>query len=203
MLQALPKAIYTTDAAGKITFYNQAAVELAGRTPELGSDEWCVTWRLYQSDGTPLPHDQCPMAVALKEKRRVTGSETIAERPDGSRAWFIPFPTPLFDSSGQLTGAVNMLIDITDRQKAELQSAKLAAIVASSDDAIVGKTLDGIVTSWNAGATRIFGYTAKEMIGQHIERIIPPELRPEEDRILAALRRGEHVDHFETVRLGK
>jgi PAS domain S-box-containing protein len=203
LLQALPTAIYTTDAAGKITFYNQAAVELAGRTPELGSDEWCVTWRLYQADGTPLPHDQCPMAVALKEKRRVTGSETIAERPDGSRAWFIPFPTPLFDSSGQLTGAVNMLIDVTDRQQAEFQSAKLAAIVASSDDAIVGKTLDGIITSWNAGATRIFGYTAEEMIGQHIERIIPPELRSEEDRILAALRRGEHVDHFETVRIGK
>ena len=203
LLQALPNAIYTTDAAGKITFYNQAAVELAGRTPELGSDEWCVTWRLYQADGTPLPHDQCPMAVALKEKRRVTGGETIAERPDGSRAWFIPFPTPLFDSSGQLTGAMNMLMDITDRQQAELQSARLAAIVASSDDAIVGKTLDGIITSWNAGAAQIFGYTAEEMIGQHIERIIPPELRSEEDRILAALRRGEHVDHFETVRIGK
>jgi PAS domain S-box-containing protein len=203
VLHALPTAIYTTDAKGKITFYNQAAVDLAGRTPELGSDEWCVTWKLCRADGTPLPHDQCPMAVALKERRRVVGTETIAERPDGSRSWFIPYPTPLFDRAGRLTGAVNMLIDVTERQQADLLSAKLAAIVASSDDAIVGKTLDGVITSWNAGAARIFGYTADEMIGQHIQRIIPPELQSEEDDILAALRRGEHVDHFETVRVAK
>jgi PAS domain S-box-containing protein len=201
VLQALPTAIYTTDANGKITFFNRAAVELAGRTPELGSDEWCVSWRLYHADGTPMPHDTCPMAVALKERRPVTDQEAIAERPDGSRVRFVPYPTPIFDRGGNLVGAVNMLLDVTERHEAEMRSALLATIVASSDDAIISKTLDGTITSWNHGAKRIFGYTAEEMIGQHIKRLIPSELHPEEDDILARLGRGEHIDHFETVRL--
>ena len=66
VLDALPAAIYTTDAAGRVTYCNRAAVELVGREPELGTDEWCVTWRLYNPDGTPLPHDQCPMADAIR-----------------------------------------------------------------------------------------------------------------------------------------
>jgi PAS domain S-box-containing protein len=201
VLQALPMAIYTTDAEGKITFFNRAAVELAGRTPELGSDEWCVAWRLYHADGTPMPHDTCPMAVALKERRPVTDQEAIAERPDGSRVRFVPHPTPIFDRGGNLVGAVNMLLDVTERHEAELQSAMLANIVASSDDAIISKTLEGVITSWNQGATRIFGYSAEEMIGRNIRHLIPPELLSEEDDILARLGRGEHIDHFETVRL--
>jgi PAS domain S-box-containing protein len=120
LLEALPAAIYTTDAVGRITFYNPAAVELAGRVPAVG-DEWCVTWRLYMPDGTPLPHDQCPMAVALRENRAVRGVEAIAERPDGTRVPFIPFPTPIRDASGKLIGAVNMLVDISERQQAETQ----------------------------------------------------------------------------------
>jgi PAS domain S-box-containing protein len=119
LLEALPAAIYTTDAAGRITYYNQAAVEFSGRTPILGSDEWCVTWRLFTPDGIPLPHDQCPMAVALKEGRAVRGAEAIAERPDGTRVPFIPFPTPLRDASGRIIGAINMLVDITERKQAE------------------------------------------------------------------------------------
>jgi len=203
VLEALPIALYTTDAQGKITFFNREAVELAGRVPKLNSDEWCVTWRLYDLDGTPIPHDHCPMAIALKEQRQLVGTETIAERPDGSRVHFVPYPSPIFDRSGQMVGAVNMLLDVSKRKEDEIQAARLAAIVASSDDAIVSKTLDGIIKTWNAGAERIFGFTAKEMIGQHITRIVPPELRAEEEDILARLRRGEHIDHFETVRVGK
>jgi PAS domain S-box-containing protein len=118
LLEALPAAVYTTDAAGRINFYNKAAVEMAGRTPQVG-DEWCVTWRLYTTDGVPLPHDQCPMAVALKEDRAVRGAEAVAERPDGTRVPFIPYPTPLHDANGKLIGAINMLVDITDRKQAE------------------------------------------------------------------------------------
>lgn len=125
LLEALPAAIYTTDAAGRITFYNQAAADLAGRRPELGTDEWCVTWRLYSPDGTPLPHDQCPMAVALKENRPVRGAEATAEKPDGTRVPFIPYPTPLRDASGALIGAVNMLVDITERKQAEARQKTL------------------------------------------------------------------------------
>jgi PAS domain S-box-containing protein len=125
LLEAVPAAIYTTDADGKITYFNQAAVDLAGRTPTLGSDEWCVTWRLYWPDGTPLPHDQCPMAVALKEGRPIRNAEAIAERPDGSRIPFIPFPTPLRDASGKVVGAINMLVDISERRQAETQQRLL------------------------------------------------------------------------------
>lgn len=119
LLEALPAAVYTTDTEGRITFYNRAASELAGRQPELGSDTWCVTWRLYHPDGTPLPHDQCPMALALKEERPIRGSEAIAERPDGTRVPVIPYPTPIRDASGRLIGAVNMLVDVSERKQAE------------------------------------------------------------------------------------
>jgi PAS domain S-box-containing protein len=125
LLDALPAAVYTTDANGCITFYNEAAAALWGCKPELGKSEWCGSWRLFWPDGTPLPHDECPMAVALKENRAVRGAEAIAERPDGTRVPFIPFPTPLHDASGNLVGAVNMLIDITDRKRAEDQQALL------------------------------------------------------------------------------
>ncbi|MHC1548753.1 PAS domain-containing sensor histidine kinase [Phyllobacterium sp. K27] len=118
LLEALPAAVYTTDTAGRITFYNKAAVEMSGRTPKPG-DMWCVTWKLFYPDGTPLAHDQCPMAVALKENRPIRGAEAIAERPDGTRVPFIPYPTPLHDENGNLIGAINMLVDITERKQAE------------------------------------------------------------------------------------
>ncbi|MGH7053706.1 MAG: PAS domain S-box protein [Stellaceae bacterium] len=118
LLEALPAAVYTTDAAGRLTYYNQAAVALAGRTPELGQ-QWCVTWRLYKPDGTPLPHEECPMAVALKENRPVRGVEAVAERPDGTRVPFMPYPTPLRDSTGALIGGVNMLVDLSEMKRAE------------------------------------------------------------------------------------
>jgi PAS domain S-box-containing protein len=118
LLEALPAAIYTTDAEGRINFYNRAAVEMAGRTPQPG-DEWCVTWKLYWPDGTPLPHSDCPMAVALRENRQVRGAEALAERPDGRRVPFIPYPTPLRDAAGNLVGAINMLVDISERKLAE------------------------------------------------------------------------------------
>ena len=125
LLDALPAAIYTTDAQGRITYFNQASVELSGRRPELGSDEWCVSWKLRDAFGTPIRHEDCPMATALKTGEPVRGTEKIAERPDGTRVPILPFPTPLRDASGTLVGAVNMLLDISDRKRAEEQKAVL------------------------------------------------------------------------------
>jgi len=125
LLDALPAAIYTTDAEGRMTYYNDAAAELWGHRPTLGSSEWCGSWKLYWPDGTPLRHDECPMAIALKENRAVRGMEASCERPDGSRVPFIPYPTPLHDEHGKLVGAVNMLIDISERKRAEEQQALL------------------------------------------------------------------------------
>ncbi|WP_454622394.1 HWE histidine kinase domain-containing protein [Bradyrhizobium cenepequi] len=125
VLQALPAAIYTTDASGRITFFNQACIDFAGRAPDIG-DMWCVSWKLFRPDGTPLPYEECPMAIALRENRPVRNMEAIAERPDGSRICFMPYPTPLRDADGRLIGAVNMLVDITMRKQAEERMMRLA-----------------------------------------------------------------------------
>jgi transcriptional regulator with PAS, ATPase and Fis domain len=125
LIAAIPAAIYTTDAQGKITYYNQAATELAGRPPTIGSDDWCVTWKLYNPDGTALPYDQCPMAIALEEGRAIRNAEVVTERPDGTRVPFIPYPTPLRDGVGKIIGAINMLVDVSERKQAETQQRVL------------------------------------------------------------------------------
>lgn len=203
ILQALPAAVYTTDAAGRITFYNEAAVGMWGVRPEIGRSEFCGSWRLYWPDGTPLPHDECPMAIALREQKAINGQEATAERPDGTRIPFLAYPTPLFDEAGKLTGAVNMLVDISGRKTEQLASQRLAAIVESSDDAILSKDVNGIITSWNGGAERLFGYREHEVIGKPVTILIPYDRQDEEPEILARIRRGERIDHYETVRQRK
>lgn len=116
LLDGLPVPVYVTDADGAVTYWNAACVNFAGREPELGRDRWCVTWALFTTDGDPLPHAQCPMARAIQEKRAVRGEIAIAMRPDGSRKAFTPYPTPIFDDEGRLTGAVNVLIDVSAEQ---------------------------------------------------------------------------------------
>ena len=200
LLEALPTAIYTTDTAGRVTFYNQAAVALAGRSPELGSDRWCVSWRLLRPDGTPMAHNECPMAIALREDRAIRGTELIAERPDGVRIPILPCPTPLHDESGKLVGAVNMLVDISDRKNAERALRRLNAtlqqnveersqeleeasaklheserdfrmlVQSVTDYAIFMLDQDGFIINWNVGAERIKGYKADEIVGQHFSR---------------------------------
>ena len=203
LLDALPAAIYTTDADGRVTYYNAAVVQLAGRTPKIGSDEWCVTWRLYWPDGTPLPHDECPMAVALKTGRPVRGVEAVTERPDGTLVPFMPYPTPLHDASGNVIGAVNMLVDLTERSHAEQVRQLLASIIESSDDAIVSKDLNGVIASWNPGAERLFGYRADEVLGKSVPSLFPADLQNEERAILERIGRGERLEHYDTVRCRK
>lgn len=393
VLDNLPIAVYTTDAAGVVTYFNRAAAELAGREPILHADRWCICWRLHRPDGTTLPTDQCPMAEALRSKKAVRGEELLVARPDGAMVPVLPYPTPIFDADGEMIGAVNVLIDIGKRKSAELElraktdriealariarllagdfnvehivqtvtdsateltgakfgaffynvldesgehfqlftlsgapreafekfglprntavfsptfngervvrsddirkdpryglsephfgmprghlpvvsylavpvvarsgavlgglffghdaagvftaeseetvvaiaahaaiaidnanlladsqkqsesrriaelSARhLASIVESSDDAIVSKDLNGIVTSWNRGAQALFGYSVQEMVGTSILRLIPKGHEEEEVDILGRIRRGERVDHYETKRQRK
>lgn len=362
-VEALPAAVYITDAEGRITFYNDAAAALWGHRPPLGDGRWCGSWRLYWPDGTPMAHDQCPMAQAIKQNRPITGLDAIAERPDGSRVHFMPYPMPLHDATGALVGAVNILVDVTERRWAEArvrqsetryrgifegarvalweqdfspvvalldhlrrqgvgdlrshfrahpdelaaaiasvrivdvnsyaleifeaddkqellsslarifvpatesifveelvtlfegrrhfegetvlrtlkgrqldamltiafggeqceqtlvslvdvsaikagqraieEERRLASIIESSDDAIISKDLDGIITSWNRGAERLYGYTAAEAIGQSVMILIPPDRADEEPGIIQRIRRGERIDHYETVRRRK
>jgi len=122
--------MYTTDADGRITFYNQAAIDLWGRTPAVG-EMWCGSWKLFWPNGEPMAHGECPMAIALKERRSVRGYEGIAERPDGTRVSFVPYPTVVTDESGEMIGAINVLIDVSDRRRAE---DGLRAAIAVKDE---------------------------------------------------------------------
>lgn len=203
LIDLLPAAIYLTDAEGRITYFNEAAAALWGCRPRLNSDQWCGSWRLFRLDGTALPHDECPMAVVLKEGKSNRGNQAIAERPDGSRVPFMAFPTPIRDASGKLIGAMNMLVDLTDQQRAEQANRQLASIVESSDDAIISKDLSGVIATWNKGAQRLFGYFAEEIIGKPVTVLIPEDRLDEEIGILDRIRRGERVDHFETIRRRK
>ncbi|MBS7697680.1 MULTISPECIES: PAS domain S-box protein [unclassified Chelatococcus] len=203
ILDALPEAIYTTDETGRIIFHNKAATELWGAQPRLGQTRFCGSVTLYTPHGAVLPHDQSPLAVALHERRANRGREMVIERPDGTRVPVLAFPTPLFDEAGVLTGAVNMLADLSYRKVIDENAHRYAAIVESSDDAILAKDLDGTIISWNRGAERLFGYTAHETIGRPVLMLIPLDRQDEEPRILARIRAGERIDHFETVRRRK
>lgn len=136
VLDELPVPIYTTDAEGRVTYWNRACIAFAGREPRLGQDRWCVTWRLYTMDGEDLPHDECPMAQAIKQGRAIRNKVGIAMRPDGSRVAFKPYPTPIFDRNGNLTGAINMLIDISEEQVEALkeQAARCRRLAVATHD---------------------------------------------------------------------
>lgn len=125
LLDAMPAAVYTTDADGRIAYCNAAAVALAGRTPVVGEDRWCVGWRLHEPDGTPLPHERCPVAQALNGDPPAGGVEILIERPDGARVPVLAFPALLRDDAGRVTGAVDTLVDISERKEAESRSALL------------------------------------------------------------------------------
>jgi PAS domain S-box-containing protein len=203
VLATLALPAYMTDADGRITFFNEAAARFWGRRPEPGKDKWSGSRRLFAVDGTPLAPEECPLALTLKTGQPHHGVEVIVERPDGSRAVVRPHPSLLRDDRGRILGAINLLVDVTDRKQLEMSQGHLSAIVESSEDAILSKNLDGIIQSWNKGAERLFGYSAEETIGQPVLMLIPPDRHDEEPDILARIRRGEHVDHFETVRRRK
>jgi PAS domain S-box-containing protein len=155
LLEALGVAVYTTDREGRITFFNDAAALFWGRRPELG-EEWCGSWRLYWPDGTPLPHGDCPMAIALRENRPVRGYEAIAERPDGSRVSFVPYPTPLRDADGKLVGGVNVLIDVTERRQAE-ETLRGTAEALRTSNAVKDEFLGLVSHELRTPVTTIYG----------------------------------------------
>lgn len=200
-LDSLGLAACTVDGEGRLTAWNAAALALWGVVPDPEASRWTGAWRLHGTDGREIPARDCALARAMRGE--TWRADAVAERPDGTRQPFRSTPSLLRNAAGEVVGGLDLMSEVGDAESAALESQRLAAIVSSSEDAIVGKTLDGIVTSWNAAAGRIFGYTPEEMIGQSILRIIPEELRHEEARIIASLRRGERVEHFDTVRIRK
>jgi PAS domain S-box-containing protein len=198
LADAVPAMIWVSDANALRTYFNRSWLEFTGRTieQELG-DGW--------ADGIH-PDDRQRCLVTYRSSvnsRQPFKMEYRLRRADGQFRWVLSHGEPLLRSEGVLQGYVGSCLDITEQKAAEETRSRLAAIVQSSDDAIVAKDLNGIVTNWNRSAERIFGYSEEEVLGKPITIIIPPELRTEEADILRRLRAGERLEHFETVRVTK
>jgi PAS domain S-box-containing protein len=205
LFEQLPFAVYLCDRDGLVLRYNRRAAELWGRSPKIRdpNERFCGSYRMFRPDGSLLPHHECPMADVLRTGVSVREQEVHIERPDGLRGIALLDIEVIKDSDGNIVGAVNCFQDITERKRGEEAALRLAAIIESSDDAIVSKDLDGTIRSWNGGAQRIFGYLAEEVIGKPIAILIPPDRHNEETAILERLRRGERIGSYETVRRRK
>lgn len=193
VFEKIDAAIYTTDADGWLTYYNEAAAELWGYRPELGKTRWCGSWRIYRPDGTPLPLDQCPMAVAMQQGREVRGVQAVLERPDGTLVPFAPYPTPLRDASGRLVAGSNLLIrlpaltpppssDFADDERVAISPIDFG--FALNPDSLTGclqwamSTLADVELAFRIDCERLDGWT-----GSRVER----------DRILAQLERRRQM----------
>ena len=205
VLSLMPAAVYTCDQAGRITYFNQRAADLWGRQPKLNDDEdkYCGSFRLVAPDGSSMPLSTCPMAIAVKTGKSFRNGEVIVQRPDGSRVVVRVNIDPLYDAGGRRCGAINVFQDVTNSHQADQASRHLAALVESSDDAIITKDLNGIITSWNQAAKNLFGYSEDEIIGKPVTLLIPREHEDEEPDILRRIRQGERIEHYETVRQRK
>jgi PAS domain S-box-containing protein len=200
-LDSIGDAVISTNADGQVTFVNRRAETLTGWTQaeSLGRPLSDV---LRLVDGvTRLPAEDLAARAIRDGLALERDNHAILIGRGGAEIPIEDSAAPTRDESGNRLGAVVVFRDVSLRKEAEEAQALLASIVASSDDAIVSKTLDGIIRSWNAGAQRLFGYTAEQAIGRPITMIIPAERLDEEHEILARISRGERVDHFETVRV--
>ena len=197
IVQTANEGIWLIDTQARTLYINERMAEMLGYTVEevVGRT---VPEFVFPED---LPKAQEPIGKNLQGT--FEQFDFRFRRKDGRPLDVLACASPVRDGKGGISGALGMFTDLTERRQAEVDQLRLAAIVESSDDAIIGKTLDGIITSWNRAAERMFGYTSQEAVGKSITLIIPVELRNEEEMILAKLRNGEHVDHFETVRMRK
>ncbi len=195
-LDLLPIAVCVCGHDGRIVRFNRAAANLWGCSPQAGEpgERYCGSRDLNGAGG------KSPLADVLATGVPVRGREIAIERPDGVRVAALAYVTPFFDAAGKPAGAVTVL---ADRTGAHLAEKRLAAIVESSDDAIIGMDVNGTLTSWNKGAEQLYGYSAEEAIGKPVTILIPPERQDEEASILARIRRGERIDRYETVRRRK
>jgi len=191
-------AILSKDLAGIIVTWNKGAQDLYGYTAEemIGQPITKVIPEQLHEETRRYLRD-------IAAGHPVTRNDTVRQRKDGSLVPVSLVISPVRDTDGRVIGASTIAHDITDRKQAEEARERLAAVVESSDDAIIGKSLDGTITAWNVGAERIFGYSSSEILGRPVLMLLPPERANEEHDILARISRGERVDHFETVRVRK
>jgi PAS domain S-box-containing protein len=202
-LASIGDAVLATDAAGRMVFANPTAQALLRwSAAEMVGQPLDAVFRIINED-TRAPVES-PIVRVLREGVVVgLANHTTLIARDGTEIPIDDSGAPIRDAAGAIQGTVLVFRDITGRRQAEAVRMLLAAIVESSDDAILSKTLDGIITSWNRGAERLYGYTAAEMVGQSLTRLTPPDLPNDLPQILARLRRGEVIDHYETRRMAK
>ncbi|WP_345948783.1 PAS domain S-box protein [Mucilaginibacter sp. PAMB04274] len=201
LFDSLPVAVYTCNTQGYITAYNKAAVNFWEAAPQVNQNQWFPFFKLLDTNQQYLSPDVSPMAVCVKNAA-VTEAELMVEKPDGKKLKIKASCTPLFNGDAT-SGVMVTLIPLNNYLINNNQQALLASIVDSSEDAIVSKTLDGIITSWNKAAEKLFGYSPSEIIGKHISILIPNARLGEEDIIIGNVRQGKRIDHFETMRLTK
>ncbi len=176
MLDALPAAVYTTDARGRIVHYNTAAVAASGRTPVIGEDDSRIIWKFLKADGSPLDHEDYPMAITLKDGRNLRGQQLIVERPDGSRFWGEIYPTRLSNRAGEVVGGINMIIDITARKQLE-ESQRNSEVryrrlfEAAKDGILILDARSGKITDANAFMGRLVGLSVQELLGKELHEI--------------------------------
>ncbi|MFD0793041.1 PAS domain S-box protein [Mucilaginibacter litoreus] len=198
----LPVAIYRCDEHGKIIAYNKAAVKLWGGEPQPDA-KFSGALAIYQPNRNLMGLTDHPLARCLEQGIAIEGEEYIIRRKDNTEVSVLAYCTPVLDEQKKVAGAINTLIDVTEQRNGEHKHSMLASIIQSSEDAIVSKTLEGIVTSWNNGAKQLFGYNEDEIIGKSITTVIPPDRLDEETEILRKIRSGEKVEHYKTIRMHK
>ena len=191
-------AIISKDLDGIVTSWNPAAERIFGYEAEE-----MIGQPILRIIPPSLHYEEDDILAQIRAGKRIDHFETVRQRKDGKRIHISVTISPVRDSTGRIVGASKIARNIDAQREAERAQATLAAIVTGSDDAIISKTLEGIVTSWNPAAERLYGFTAQEMVGQSILRIVPSRLHSEEDYILGKMRAGERIDHFETVRMRK
>jgi PAS domain S-box-containing protein len=202
-LASIGDAVISTDREGQVTFLNAIAATLIGLSPEqINGQKLDQVFRII-NERTRQPAEN-PVKRVLEEGVMVgLANHTVLISAQGQETPIDDSAAPIRHADGSLAGVVLVFRDVKEVRRATDARQRLAAIVESSDDAIVRKDLNGVVQTWNRGAERIFGYTAEEMVGQPITLILPPDQLQEEAEILDKLRRGERIDHFETVRVRK
>ncbi len=198
IVESSDDAIVSKDLGGTITSWNRTAERLYG----FGAAEM-IGRPMLRIIPPELHSEEGLILSKVRAGERLEHFETVRMRKDGSRVEVSLTVSPVRDGAGRIIGVSNVSRDLTAQRRAERAEATLAAIVRSSDDAIISKSLDGIVTSWNPAAERLYGYRVDEIVGRSILRIIPEDLRSEEDFILGKIRAGERLEHFPTVRVRK
>jgi PAS domain S-box-containing protein len=208
ILSGVADGITAQDSTGRLIYANETAARIVGYPSALALLEASVRevmqkFEVIDESGQPVPLERLPGRVALQGDPAPEALLRFRTVATGEERWSLVKARPVYDNEGQVRSAVNIFHDITERKQAEETQARLAALVESSEDAIIGKTLDGTITTWNRGAEKIYGYSTREAIGRSISMLVPPDLPDEIPQILSSVRRGEAIKHYETIRVSK